>query len=373
MRPVWNIRMKSWLIIVMLFLLVSLQGGTIQAEENPQPLSIEKVTSNSGGETITILDDRGQYITIPYPVRRVVFLVENAMNSMYAVGGADRIAGIGSIWMAEKKEPFFRAIDPSFDEKPRFNTDSGEIDLNALAKVQPDLVVLWSSDWNDAITTKIRDTLHVPVYGVYYTKLSDVSRANSVYAKMIGDEAREAEVSEIMGEYTRRTTDKTADLQESDRPTVYWMWNDIYGTAGLNSAMNDLIRLAGGRNVLENADLEEKKIEHPVISLEMLQKLDPEVLYLWYNEDLDPSDVIDGKGEFAAWKNLKAVKNRRVYEVTDPFVYDSFSPQQPLALMAIANNLHPELFQGINQNEVIDSFFEKMYGVQYPVGDGYNG
>lgn len=358
--------MKKWSIILSLFLLVSTSIGTIFAEENVHTLPSGISESDSGGETITILDDRGQYITIPYPVKRVVFLVENAMNSMYAVGGTDRISGIGSIWMLEKKEPFFRAIDPSFDEKPRFNTDSGDIDLDALAQVKPDLVVLWSADWNDAITTKIRDTLNVPVYGVYYTKLSDVSRANSIYAKMIGNEAREAEVSDIMGEYTRITTDKTAGLQESDRPTVFWMWNDIYGTAGLNSATNDLIQLAGGKNVLENADFEEKKIEHPIISLETLQRLNPDVMYLWYNDQIDPSDIIEGTGDFAAWKNLNAVKNKRVYEVSDPFIYDSFSPQQPLALMAIANNLHPELFSGMDQNENIDSFFMKMYGVHYP-------
>ena len=67
--------------------------------------------TNYSPMSITILDDRGQYITIPYPVKSVVFLVENAMNSMYAVGGADKISGVGSIWMPEKKEPFFQAID----------------------------------------------------------------------------------------------------------------------------------------------------------------------------------------------------------------------------------------------------------------------
>jgi iron complex transport system substrate-binding protein len=358
--------MKKRFIFLLFFLLVSISVGTSGSEE-PSNFQLSGIpASESGGETITILDDRGQYITIPYPVESVVFLVENAMNSMYAVGGADKVSGIGSIWMPEKKESFFRAIDPQYEEKTRFNTESGDIDLDALAQVKPDLVVLWSADWNDAMTGKIRTALNVPVYGVYYTKLSDVSRANSVYAKMTGNEAREAEVSGIMGEYTRKITDKTAGLQESDRPSVFWMWNDIYGTAGLNSATNDLIRLAGGKNVLEKADFEGKKEEHPVISLEILKRLNPEVIYLWYNEQVDSSDIIEGTGDFAAWKDLNAVKNKRVYEVSDPFIYDSFSPQQPLALMAIAHNLHPELFIGMDQIENIRSFFAKMYGVQYP-------
>jgi hypothetical protein len=34
--------------------------------------------------------------------------------------------------------------------------------------------------------------------------------------------------------------------------------------------------------------------------------------------------------------------------------------------MAIASDLHPDLFAGTNQDEFIDSFFMKMYGVHYP-------
>lgn len=357
--------MKKMRLVIILFFVFICSTGFVCAATEKVEQQVTKST-DTAGLTITILDDRGQYITIPYPVNNVVFLVENAMNSMYAVGGANKISGIGSIWKPEKKDPFFRAIDPAFDKKTTINSANGEVDLKALAKANPNLVVLWSADWNDDTTTIIKETLKVPVYQVYYTKLSDVSRANSVYAKIIGDENRGAEVSDIMGEYTRKVTDITSSIQDDKRPTVYWMWNDNLGTAGLNSANNDLIRLAGGKNVLEYADFEGKMLEHPIITLSILQKLNPDVIYMWYNEQIDPTDVMSGVGDFAGWKNLNAVKNGRVYEVSDPFVYDSFSPQQPLAIMAIAKNLQPELFKDINMDQLIDSFFVKMYGVHYP-------
>lgn len=356
-----NTRVTAIMALILILVIIPFPGGADSDTTGPTT----KV-ADPGGQTITIVDDRGQYITIPYPVNHVVFLVENAMNSMYAVGGADKISGIGPIWMSEKKEPFFQSIDPGYNDKPKITTNGGTVDLEALKKADPDLVVLWSADWNDEATKSIRQALNVPVYGVYYTKLSDVSRANNVYAKIIGNEAREAEVSAIMGEYTRMVTDKTGGIPDENRPRVYWMWNDIYGTAGLNSATNDLIRLAGGKNLLEEANLEGKMQEHPKISLDLLKKLDPDVIYMWYNENVDPEDILSGKGDFAEWKNLKAVKTGKVFEVTDPFIYDSFSPQQPLALMAIAKDLHPELFSGIHLGQVIDSFFVKMYRVHYP-------
>lgn len=356
-----NICVTAIVTLILMLVIIPLSGGA-----DTETAGTTANIADHGGQTITIVDDRGQYLTIPYPVNHVVFLVENAMNSMYAVGGAEKISGIGSIWMSEKKEPFFQSIDPGYNDKPKIDTNGGTVDLEALKKSDPDLVVLWSADWNDEATKTIKEALNVPVYDVYYTKLSDVSRANNIYAKIIGNEAREAEVSAIMGEYTRMVTDKTGGISDENRPRVYWMWNDIYGTAGLNSATNDLIRLAGGKNVLEEANLEGKMQEHPIVSLDLLMKLNPDVIYMWYNENVDPEDILSGKGDFADWKNLKAVKTGKVFEVSDPFIYDSFSPQQPLALMAIAKDLHPELFETVHLDQIIDSFFVKMYKVHYP-------
>jgi iron complex transport system substrate-binding protein len=358
--------MKTRIIVIIGLLLITILICSFSGVADSQDAQAQGKKTDLREQTITILDDRGQYITIPYPVNHVVFLVENAMNSMYAVGGVEKISGIGPIWRPEKKEAFFHSIDPGYDDKIKINTNNGVIDMLALKQANPDLVVLWSADWNDKSTTAIRDTLKIPVYGVYYTKLSDVSRANNVFAKIIGNEARESEVSAIMGEYTRMVTDKTSSIPDDSRPTVYWMWNDIYGTAGVNSATNDLIRLAGGKNVLENADFEGKMQEHPIISGDQMKKLNPDVIYMWNNEDVDPSDIINGNGEFAEWRNIKAVKTGRVYEVSDPFIFDSFSPQQPLALMAIAKDLQPDLFNTITLDKIIDSFFVKMYNVHYP-------
>ena len=85
--------------------------------------STAMAADSNGNKTIQITDDRGRAIEVPYPCERIVFLVENAMNTMYAVGGADHIAGIGDIWMPEQREPLFRAIDPGFDQKVRISKE----------------------------------------------------------------------------------------------------------------------------------------------------------------------------------------------------------------------------------------------------------
>ena len=64
--------------------------------------------------------------------------------------------------------------------------------------------------------------------------------------------------------------------------------------AGLNSMGNELIDKAGGVNVLTKWTNETKTVEHPVLNLETLLELNPEVIYMWSNDKLDPKNITSG-------------------------------------------------------------------------------
>lgn len=317
-------------------------------------------------ESISVIDDRGKAVEVPYPLERAVFLVENAMNTMYAVGGAGKITGRGSIWMEEEKAPFFRAIDPSYDKMQIVSSENDQVDLESLSAADPQVVFLWSADWSDDNTKTIEETLGVPVYGVYVDSLDDMKKQPLTFAKMLGNESVGQEVVDTMNKYIDIVDQKTGTVAPDDRKRVLWMWGDVYGTAGLQSTANDLIKMSGGVNVLEDSDFGDKYMEHPVLNIETISELDPDVIYMWYNEKLDPSDVMSGEGDFEAWKDLTAVKNKQVYEVTDPFVYDFHSPRLPLALIAMAKNLYPDKYADVDLNQTVDSYFSDVFHVHYP-------
>ena len=54
-----------------------------------------------------------------------------------------------------------------------------------------------------------------------------------------------------------------------------------------DSTVNDLIPLAGGRNVCASIPQ-----EHPVVSLEKVLSWNPELIVMWYNERKDPGDIL---------------------------------------------------------------------------------
>jgi iron complex transport system substrate-binding protein len=143
------------------------------------------------------------------------------------------------------------------------------------------------------------------------------------------------------------------------------MWNDILGTAGLNSTANSLIEMAGGINVIASWTNETKVMEHPKLNLETLVQLNPDIIYMWYNANLDPQDIINGK-DFQGWQNINAVKNKKVFEVGSPFIFDFHTPRYPLALMTMAKDMNPEMFKNLDLDKEIDNLFVDLYSVHYP-------
>jgi iron complex transport system substrate-binding protein len=325
---------------------------------------------SNGPQTATLTDFRGKTMEVPVGTEHVVFLVENAMNTFYALGGAEHISGIGDIWQPGFKEGFFRAVDADYDTTPRVSTADGAVDLEALAAAKPDLVVLWSADIDDKDTTAIERGLGVPVYGVFLDAFEDLEKLTADMAAILGDPARAEAVTAQVAESMAAITAVSGAIPAEERPTVYWMWGDVFGTAGLESTADELISAAGGTNVLATWEDEARTTEHPVLSMETIAALDPEVIYLWFNPEIDPADIIAGREaggvDFSAWSGLAAVRDGRVYELDDPFLYDFMTGRQPIATLKIAKDINPEAFAGVDLPSEVDAFFRQMYGVSYP-------
>jgi len=318
------------------------------------------------GAPMEVEDNLGRTVTIDQPCQKIVFLVENALNTYYSIGDPETVLAIGdNIWKRELKEDFFKAVDPKFDDKVRIGFDAGLVSLETLAAEDPDLVVLWATSPEDENLNAITETLRIPVYAVFITSSGDMYKQVRDMGTISGKTDRASEVEAIMISYVEEVTSATEGIPDEDRPKVYWMWSDVLGTAGRESGFDDLIYQAGGINVMNYWDNDASYVEHPTVPLETLINLNPDVIYMWYNEKLDPEDIIRGT-EFAGWRDINAVKTGRVYEIENPFLFDAFSPRMPMALMHLAKNIQPELFADMSIDERMDGFFGEMYSVHYP-------
>lgn len=309
-------------------------------------------------------------MTLESPVKASVFLVENAMNTMYAVDGGPSIVGTGDIWQPSFKEAFFEGVQPGFSDLPVVASNDGLYDLEAVAQLNPDLVVLWAESPDDKAIEAIEDALQVPVYAVFLRSFDDLGKLTTDLAAAAGNPARGVEVNELVADTLQGIEDISGGIDAADKPSVYWMWGDVFGTAGTESSASDLIELAGGINVVSEMVDGDTTQEQPVLSMEQIVELDPDVIYMWFNPDIDPSDIMDGRTvgttDFSTWKGLTAVQNGAVFELDDPFLYDFMTGRTPIAALKVAKDINPVPFADVDLTEEYDQYFRAMYGVGYP-------
>jgi len=137
----------------------------------------------------------------------------------------------------------------------------------------------------------------------------------------------------------------TGRLSDDKKPRVLWLaQEEPLRTAGPGSLVDELIRIAGGKNVAAD-----EKSLWPAYSTEKLLLHDPEVVILgedkYKNSPNAVAETLDRFRRDAIWKNISAVGNDRVHYIpTD--ILGQPSPTFIEGLKMLARHLHPDLFAG---------------------------
>jgi iron complex transport system substrate-binding protein len=95
-------------------------------------------------------------------------------------------------------------------------------------------------------------------------------------------------------------------------PGIYFeIWHDPLMTAGKGSFIDEMITLAGGRNIAWDTPRPYSRF-----SAELIIERDPDVIILGYM--VRGESAVDSVRKRAGWSGIKAVKESRVYDDIDP-------------------------------------------------------
>jgi len=106
-------------------------------------------------------------------------------------------------------------------------------------------------------------------------------------------------------------------------------------TTGPGSFADTMITLAGGRNVVTSGG------EWAQIGIEALLDAEPGIIILSDYPYVKPQDVLNRQG---IWQKIPAVKEQKVYAISDPSLTSRPGPRIIDGLEEMARIIHPELF-----------------------------
>ena len=187
--------------------------------------------------TITLSDDLGNVITLEKPAQRIISLAPHATELLFAAGAGAQIVGASS----------FSDYPPEAKRIPGIGGYS-DVDMERILALQPDLVIAWYSGNGPRTLARLRE-LGLTVYASELRQLEDIPYAIERMGILSGNE-------QIARAEAQQLRERLAALSQRYREQApvsvfYQIWHQPLMTVGGEHFINEVIRLCGGRNIME--------------------------------------------------------------------------------------------------------------------------
>jgi len=298
---------------------------------------------------INVTDFRGMELHFDQSPRRIICLIESALSGLYMLHAENKVIGISSNVYEGDVFDYYAKLDPRIRNKTLPVSGNWDfVSIENIVGLKPDLVIIWASQSEsiEAIESK-----GIPVYAVMLKSVNDVYKEITNFGHITGKENR----ADTLIQFTMDEIKKDSIIsvgKNTEKPKVYFMWSQgPLETSGTGSTVNELIEMAGAKNVCTSPD------EHLVVNLEKVIEWNPDVIVMWCNENKNPGDIINLSG----WGNIKAVKNKRVYELPSVFMCDLWTLKFQYAVKLLNNWCYPTGTTANDLEKIQTEMFRKLY------------
>jgi len=278
-----------------------------------------------GGGTVKVTDGMGREIEVPRRISRVVSMAPGITEMLFALGAGDKLVGVD----------VFSDYPEAALDVPRIG-DYHAISVEAVVAAKPDVVL--ASTIHKTPVEQL-EQLGIKCLVIEPRSIDDVCRDLELLAGLLGrEDAAKGVVSDIRAKLAGVAA-KLAGVPEEQRPLVFYeVWDDPLMTAGANTYTNEVIVLAGGRNL--GADLTG---DYPMIGFEVVVARNPEAIVFptfHGGVPLTPERLAQRPG----WAAVSAVRDGRIHGI-DADIMARGGPRLADAVVEMARLLYPELFE----------------------------
>lgn len=265
------------------------------------------------------IDSAGRKVILEKQPERIISVGPNVTEVIYALNKQDKLVG--------------RTDFCDFPEEVENIESIGTLrnpSIEKIIELKPDLVI-GSAHFPQEVMEQL-ENLGINTVGIYRGETFE-----GVY-EMIGDAGKllnaTQRATEIVEEMKETVSMVTEAVEGREKPSVYYVIG--FGksgdfTAGSDTFIAEMIRMAGGKNIAD-------EITGWSYSLERILEQNPEIVIC--------SDQFNTKEEFMStegYKQLDAVKNNKLFEMNTNLV-DRQGPRLAQGLKEIAKILHPDAF-----------------------------
>jgi iron complex transport system substrate-binding protein len=234
--------------------------------------------STTTSATVSVVDDSGHTVTLAAPAQRIVSLAPHATELLFAAGAGHQLVGVSE----------YSDFPAAAKQIPSVG-GSGQLDIERIVSLKPDLIVAWGSGNNRRQLARLRK-LGLTVFESEPRSFEAIADSLERLGKMVGrDEGR------LQAQQFRQQV-QTLEQHYAGRSSVtvfYQIWSAPLMTLNDAHIVSQAIKLCGGVNVFGQL-----KPLVPTISSEAVLTANPDVII-----------VSDEKGKgLERWRSFKRMQ-----------------------------------------------------------------
>ena len=234
--------------------------------------------SNAVSATVSVLDDSGNTVRLAAPAQRIVSLSPHATELLFAAGAGQQVVGVSE----------YSDFPAAAKQLPSVG-GSGQLDIERIVSLKPDLIVAWGSGNNRRQLERLRK-LGLNVFESEPRSFEAIADSLDRLGVLVGrDEGR------LQAQQFRQQV-KTLEKQYAGRSPItvfYQIWSAPLMTLNDAHIVSHAIKLCGGVNVFGQL-----KPLAPTISREAVLTANPDMII-----------VSDEKGNgLERWRSFKRMQ-----------------------------------------------------------------
>jgi len=268
----------------------------------------------------TVVDDYGRAVRLGGIPQRIVSVAPTPTEILFAIGAGDQVVGVDDY----SDYPAAAANLTKVGAMP--------LNLESIVALTPDLIVS-----SDLVPRQQLDSLAgqgIPYVIFADRTLEDVFSTIRLAGTITGHVSEAESLAQDLSDRVDAVTSLTL-ASGVPTPDVYVEYYPMW-TYGPGSFGDDLIRLAGGKNIAENATS-----EYPEVTSEFVIAKDPQIIV--YTVGVMSTTTPETIAARSGWGNITAVSEGNMYSIDDNLL-SRYGPRIVDGLEQLATIIHPELF-----------------------------
>ena len=308
-------------------------------------------------DRITVTDSDGYEVEIELPVETIVVTSSGINEILVALGAEDKIIGRDE----------WSEVSPVLEGQkdiPTVASSSFRLQIEAIAELEPDIVIADTMLQDEA--RKKLEIFDIPAIGERTSDAENIYDVIRRLALIVGEEERGEEVISYINDYRTLIKERVADVEEADRPEIFWEWRGEYQSGSSSSIVQPRIDLINGINIAADAEG-----DYPELSREYVIEKNPEIFIRVESRGTSREALQKSREKIknrTGLDQVDAVQNERVYIITQAI-------NTGLATIVgdfyFARAAHPEIFADIDPHEVNRELYQEFFEMEADETVGY--